>query len=135
MRALLAPVLAFALAAGTAAHAGEPSQECRDHADTFVELAPGLDSQTGIETGDQLLASDDRWPLVVTGYTYAAERLEAQDTTGSWGRLVLASDGLIDCFSHDPDRAGGEMEKLKNDFDALFPAARRASLLAQARKG
>lgn len=132
---LRAALGALLLVGGTvSATAGAPdTAACRDYADTFVELAPGLDGQTGVATGDELLASADRWPLVVTGYTYAAERVERHDTSGPWGQLVRASDGLINCFSVDPDRAGGEMERLKKDFDALFPKQRRKALLAQAK--
>lgn len=108
---------------------------CAGDADEFVELAPHLDDQTGVATGDELRASADRWPLVATGYTYAAERVEKNDTSGPWKRLLVVADGLEVCFSGDPARTGGEMVKMKADFDGLFPPSRRKALLEQARKG
>lgn len=120
---IIAGLVLLPLPVASAAWQADAALACAGDADTFVALAPDLDGQT------------DRWPLVATGYTYAAERIERRDMPGPWGRLLTVADGLETCFAGDPAKAGGEMVKMKADFDGLFPPARRKDLLARAQEG
>ncbi|AXC50883.1 hypothetical protein DRW48_15420 [Paracoccus suum] len=125
--------LSLLAAAGPALAEGAPDLECARYADEFVRLAPGLDAQTGVADGAALMASGDRWPLVTTGFAYAAERIEKHDHPAKWGPLLIAADGLMGCFRDDPAEVGGEMAKVQADFEAVYPPARRKALLAQAK--
>ena len=91
-----------------------------------------IGQQTGLDTADKFVASDQRLMLSVAIYTASVGQLRSDPSQQYFKNLLVVSDGLIRCFESDSERFKGAQRSQWRQFNEVFPKQTRQGLLARA---